>query len=71
MADCGKTEVFLGEWKRMCIIGDMRCYIYKSIEDCLACNDFVCDNPQKAIKIVQEWSDNNPPKPKKTRQSEF
>lgn len=73
--DCNITEVFLREWKRMCnkkTCTTCRLSIHKNLsKNTLICNDYVKHYPKDAIKIVQKWSDNNPPKPKKTRQSEF
>lgn len=62
--DCGKTEMFLSEWKRMC----------ESAERCSACpgsDNFypICDtsirncskeNINSFIEIVQKWSDEHP-----------
>ena len=68
MADCSKTEEFLKGWKKMCIKGEANCGIRKQIDSCLDCQDYACNNPQEAINIMQQWSDERPPK---TRQSEF
>ena len=67
MADCSKTEAFLGEWERMCHREDCpTCYLssYNNMtESELTCTQFIRCCPQEAIKIVQEWSDNNPQQP--------
>lgn len=75
MADCGKTEVFFKELKRMC--NKYRCTKYNaSCNGCeiyqhcydFSCYGFVKNNPLKAVEIVQKWSDENPTK---TRQGEL
>lgn len=66
--DCSKTEEFLKEWKKMCIKGEANCGIRKRIDSCLDCQDYACNNPQEAINIIQQWSDEHQ---RKTRQSEF
>lgn len=70
MADCGKTEVFFKELKRMCGKFNSTCVGCKIYSICFdtGCYSFIKDNPQEAIEIVQKWSDQNPIK---TRQSEF
>ena len=66
MIDCSRAKTFLKEWKRLC----------RSYEDCttceldncelnnaisgVSCNDFVLQNPQKAIELVQRWSNEHP-----------
>ena len=58
--DFSKTEVFLKEWGRMCkAVGCSMCEISKKGRGCKA---FLMYDPAEAIKIVQEWSDVNPPK---------
>lgn len=64
MADCGKTEVFLSEWNRMCVF----------YQNCIKCDaheigcdaeDGMCERTPKLKDIVQKWSDAHPlPKPK-------
>lgn len=75
MADCNITEVFFAERERMCS------YYQTTISRCSHCKLSVNNNgegfecaeftlvlPQKAIEMVQQWSDSHP---RKTRQSEF
>ena len=72
--DCGKTEVFFSELRRMCkeICGkeDFSCQdycgIYKQKSVCARCSDWLWSNPLEAIKIVQEWSDAHPIKTRKS-----
>lgn len=66
--DCSKTEIFLSEWYRLCKSKEVGC------EACATCKMWFLDkeqggckasamkDPQRAIKIVQEWSDEHPPK---------
>lgn len=71
MADCGKTNTFFKELKRMCnkysCTACIGCEINQHCYDS-GCYGFVKNNPLKAVEIVQKWSDSNPVK---TRQSEF
>lgn len=70
MADCSKTEVFLAEWNRMCesvVICD-DCYMRNLVDGMKCTSKSLCmlavlRSKEEAIKIVQEWSDNNPPEP--------
>lgn len=75
MADCGKTEVFFKELKRMCKDyrkhSDCSCFCPFRVMD--KSGEFICyfeqdEISKDAIRIVQEWSDEHP---SKTRQSEF
>ena len=75
MADCGKTEVFFKELKRMCKdyrkYSDCSCFCPFRVMD--KSGEFICyfeqdEISKDAIRIVQEWSDEHP---SKTRQSEF
>lgn len=68
--DCNKTEVFFKELKRMCEKYNSTCVGCKIYSICFdtGCYGFIKNNPQKAIEIVQEWSDENS---LKTRQSEL
>lgn len=65
MMDCSKTEVFLAELKRMhkankeCITCPLG--IRNNGEGC-TCDKFLRTCGEKAIKIVQEWSDQHPVK---------
>ena len=70
MADCGKTEVFFKELKRMCNKFNSTCVGCKIYGICFdtGCYSFIKNDTQEAIEIVQQWSDENPIK---TRQSMF
>ena len=70
MPDCSKTEVFFKELKRMCNKFNSTCVGCKIYDICfdIGCYSFIKNDPQKAIEIVQKWSDEHPIK---TRQSEF
>ena len=61
--DCSVTVIFLREWRRMCEFYDGdECF-----ESCpmngiannkyLSCTDVAQKNPERAVKIVQKWSD--------------
>ena len=64
--DCSLTENFFKERIRMCSsfdICDQGCPIYYAMQDdCTEemCADYINGNIQKVIKIVQEWSNDNP-----------
>ena len=68
--DCSKTNTFFKELKRMCNKFNSTCVGCKIYDICLdtGCYSFIKNDTQKAIEIVQEWSDSNPVK---TRQSMF
>lgn len=79
MIDCSKTENFLKEQSRMCI--KYRNYPNacrgcplsswnnkNSKSDLITCCDILSKEPQKAIEIVQKWSNEHP---QKTLLSEF
>lgn len=79
MIDCTKTENYLAEKQRMTKTRSGAYYICKlDCADCLlsaknngtgvACTDLEMLNPEKAIAIVQKWSDEHP---QKTYLSEF
>lgn len=73
MMDCGKTEIFLHEWKRMCKKNGScaRCESYRLVNPRYSCiSDEGCfmQKPEEMIKTVQEWSDQHPVK---TRLSVF
>ena len=64
--NCNKTETFFAEWERMCVEADFRgtCFlVQKGIAvGCAHCEEYVRRNADKAIEIVQEWSDAHQPK---------
>lgn len=77
MIDCTKTENYFIEKRRMtkrtanglCKLGCSNCPLYsRSNNKGLTCTDFEAFYPEKAIKIVQKWSDEHP---RKTYLSEF
>lgn len=65
MIDCSKTENFIREKERICQyytdMGCAFCVLDRNIEG-LSCSDFIVQQPEKAIKIVQKWSNETPPK---------
>ena len=68
MADCSKTDIFLGEWQRMCdtVKICMRCDIPIDSITGASCIQFVRKNRETAISIVQKWSDAHPLPKQKT-----
>lgn len=63
--DCSKTEVFFNELIRMCTFTDEKtvCPLKKEEQSCgYDCYVRIFQNREKAIKIVQEWSDSHPVK---------
>lgn len=73
MADCSKTKVFFEELDRMCKTvnkdGEVEdCAFYKPNYGCCGYMSWLPDGVEKAITILQKWSNEHP---KKTRQSEF
>lgn len=79
LVDCSVTENYLAERRRMTKTRNGAYYVCKlDCADCLlsaknngtgaACTDLEMLNPEKAIAIVQKWSDEHPPK---TYLSEF
>lgn len=64
MPDCGKTEVFLKERKRMCDTHTLchYCDIGKHRVFGDLCRNFCAENAEVAISIVQKWSDEHPQK---------
>lgn len=79
MIDCSKTENYFSERRRMTKVRSGAYYICKrDCADCLLsaknngtgapCTDLELLYPEKAIAIVQKWSDEHPPK---TYLSEF
>lgn len=73
MADCSKTKVFFEELDRMCEAVNKydeaeNCVFYKPHYGCCGHMDWLPDGVEKAMTILQKWSNEHP---KKTRQSEF
>lgn len=77
MIDCFKTENYLAEKKRMskttesgvCKVECTNCLLSSyNNGDGICCTDFEMLYPEKAIEIVQKWSDEHP---RKTYLSEF
>ena len=69
MIDCSKTVNFLKENDRMChsIINGSECgtsclLSYENNGTYCGCNEFMLHYPEKAIAIVQKWSDEHPQK---------
>lgn len=77
MIDCNATINFFKEFRRMCKNNEVeckKCPIYKATinnatinffdEDIefYCCDDYVCTHTDKAIEIVQKWSDEHPQK---------
>lgn len=67
MIDCSKTVNFLKENDRMChsIINGSECgtsclLSYENNGTYCGCNEFMLHYPEKAIAIVQKWSDEHP-----------
>lgn len=69
MSDCSKTENYFAEKRRMtkrsanglCKLGCSNCPLCSvSNNKGLTCTDFEAFYPEKAIKIVQKWSDEHP-----------
>ena len=60
--NCNKTETFFAEWKRMCEYTNETCPLIREgiSVGCTFCEEKVLRNSDKAIKIVQEWSDKHP-----------
>lgn len=60
--NCNDTKTFLSEWYKMC-----KCFMDNDNEKycpvgvgCGACRLLAITEPEKMIKIVQEWSDQHP-----------
>lgn len=83
MIDCSKTENYFAEKRRMtkrrkiygnaymCKLDCANCPLNRSnngTNDKISCSDFEALYPEKAIAIVQKWSDEHP---QKTYLSEF
>lgn len=68
MIDCRKTENFIKEKERICqYYKDTGC-TFCILNRNMSCSDFIVQCPQKAIEIVQKWSDEHP---QRTLLSEF
>ena len=68
--DCNVTRVFLKEWQRMCnAVGSCEnCKLWKDRMPCVNNMGMFKNEPEKAIALVQQWSDRHPIK---TRLSVF
>nr|DAM46125.1 MAG TPA: hypothetical protein [Caudoviricetes sp.] len=77
MIDCSKTENYFAEKRRMtkrrkiygnaymCKLDCANCplnSLNNGTNDNISCSDFEAFYPEKAIEIVQKWSDEHPPK---------
>ena len=64
MMDCNVTRVFLKEWQRMCnAVGSCEnCKLWKDRMPCVNNMGMFKNEPEKAIALVQEWSDSHPVK---------
>ena len=62
--DCNVTRVFLKEWQRMCnAVGSCEnCKLWKDRMPCVNNMGMFKNEPEKAIALVQEWSDSHPVK---------
>lgn len=64
--DCSQTEIYLKEKGRMtntCYIDCAKCPLDHRNNLCyIGCEDIENEYPQKAIEIVQKWSDEHPQK---------
>lgn len=62
MIDCSRTENFIKEKERLCqYYKDTGC-TFCILNRNMSCDDFIVQCPQKAIEIVQKWSDKHPQK---------
>lgn len=62
MIDCRSTENFIKEKERLCqYYKDTGC-TFCILNRNMSCSDFIVQCPQKAIEIVQRWSNEHPPK---------
>ena len=79
MVDCGKTVIFLSEWKRMCStqpIDPMCGCCPLKVElaqkfNCKQCFAIIRQYPDEAQRIVQRWSDEHPLPKQKTYADDF
>lgn len=73
MIDCSKTENYFAEKQRMtkrlkggiCKLDCRKCPLYSSnngTSGSTSCSDCEAFYPEKAITLVQKWSDEHPPK---------
>lgn len=77
MIDCSKTENYFAEKRRMtkrrkiygnaymCELNCTDCPLNSSNNDAsdkMSCSDFETIYPEKAIELIQQWSDENPEK---------
>jgi hypothetical protein len=68
MIDCKKTENFLSEWYRLCKSKEVAaeacatCKMWFLNNEQMGCKASVMKDPQRAIDIVQKWSDEHPQK---------
>ena len=62
MMDCNVTTNFLREWQRMCdAVGSCKnCKLWKNSLPCVNNMGMFKNETEKAIKIVQGWSDSHP-----------
>lgn len=60
MINCKNTEDFIKEKERLCqYYTDTGC-TFCVLDRNMSCSDFIVQCPQKAIEIVQKWSDRHP-----------
>lgn len=60
MIDCSRAENFIKEKERLChYYKDTGCN-FCVLDRNMPCSDFIVQCPQKAIEIVQKWSDKHP-----------
>lgn len=60
MINCSRTENFIKEKERLCqYYKDTGC-TFCILNRNMSCDDFIVQCPQKAIEIVQKWSDKHP-----------
>lgn len=62
--DCGYTENYLKELKRMCEENGsycLKCGFYLNKNENITCRMFQMNHPDKAVEIVQWWSDEHQP----------
>lgn len=65
--DCKITENFLNEWYRLCKSREVNCESCATcelwfIQPSTGCKSSVMQDPQRAIEIVQKWSNEHPQK---------
>lgn len=77
--DCSKTINFFKEKRRMCnscndVVGCENCPLHIYLNEMSIdsyCEYFVSVHPEKAVEIVQQWSDEHPQKTYKTYKEDF